>query len=317
MQLTTSPAAAQPRSAWQPVSADLAYLRTAIVNLYLYGAPGDRHWVLIDTGMYGSAGRILRAAEDRFGVNTRPAAIILTHGHFDHIGAVRELAGHWDVPVYAHALELPYLTGRSSYSPPDPTVGGGAMAAMAWLYPRGPIDLGGRVRSLPDDGTVPEMPGWQWVHTPGHTPGHVSLYRDSDRCLIAGDAVITVQQESALAVAAQRPEIHGPPMYFTPDWAKARRSVEILAELEPEILATGHGVPLHGPEVRRGLHELARNFDHLAVPTRGRYVNRPAITSPEGVVSVPPPAVSGRTKALAGLAAGALVAAWIAGRERR
>ncbi len=259
------------------VAPDLAYLRTGIVNLYLYGRPGapSGSWVLIDAGMPGSAARIIRAADEWIGPDSRPAAIILTHGHFDHVGAVRSLAERWDVPVYAHGLELPYLTGRSSYPPPDPTVGGGAMAAMARLYPRGPIDLSARVRALPDDGSVPGMPGWRWIHTPGHTPGHVSLFREDDRTLIAGDAFVTTKQESATAVLTQRPEIHGPPAYYTPDWEAARRSVETLAGLEPLRVATGHGPPLQGTEMLADLKELARDFDRLAVPSRGRYVGRP------------------------------------------
>src|SRR5215207_2933833 len=131
---------------------------------------------------------------------TQPAAIVLTHGHFDHIGALHTLLHKWDVPVYAHRLELPYLTGQSSYPPPDPTVGGGAMAAMSRFYPRGPYNFEGRVQPLPVDGSVPGMPGWRWIHTPGHSPGHVSLFRDADRLLLAGDAFVTQRQESLLAV---------------------------------------------------------------------------------------------------------------------
>jgi glyoxylase-like metal-dependent hydrolase (beta-lactamase superfamily II) len=293
-----------------PVVSDLARLRTAIVNLYFYGRPGgpSGSWVLIDAGMPGSASRILSAAAEWIGPESRPAAIILTHGHFDHIGALRQLSERWDVPVYAHRLELPFLSGRSSYPPPDPSVGGGAMAALAGLYPRGPIDLGRRIQRLPDDGSVPGMPGWQWVHTPGHTPGHVSLFRDEDRTVIAGDAFVTTKQESATAVLTQRPELHGPPAYYTPDWESARRSVESLAALEPVHLATGHGPPLHGPEALAGLQYLARNFDRLAVPRRGRYVGRPAVADESGVISVPPP-VSSVPRVLVGAGVGLLVGA--------
>ena len=272
------------------VIADLSYLRDRIVNVYFHGAAGagDRNWVLIDAGLAGSAGRIERAAASRFGAHARPASIILTHGHFDHIGAVKTLSDMWEATIYAHELEMPYLTGRSSYPPPDPMVGGGAMAALSRLYPRGPIDLGDRVRALPADGSVPGMPEWRWIHTPGHTPGHVSLFRDSDRALIAGDAFVTTKQESAMAVMTQKVEIHGPPMYYTPDWVQARKSVERLAELEPSIAATGHGRPWSGPQMLQELEALVANFDELAMPTQGRYLREPAIANEHGVVRVPP-----------------------------
>jgi glyoxylase-like metal-dependent hydrolase (beta-lactamase superfamily II) len=256
------------------VTSDLTRLRFLIVNLYLCGSPGS--WVLIDAGLQGSAGTIVDTARERFGPGAGPQAIILTHGHFDHVGAFPELFEHWDVPVYAHRLELPHLMGQADYPPPDPTVGGGAMALMSFAYPNRAIDLGARVRSLPDDGSVPHMPGWRWLHTPGHTAGHVSLFRDDDRCLIAGDAFVTTKQESLYAVVTQEPEVHGPPAYFTPDWANARRSVERLAALRPALAATGHGPPIGGPELNDGLEKLVREFDRIAVPERGRYVRSPA-----------------------------------------
>jgi glyoxylase-like metal-dependent hydrolase (beta-lactamase superfamily II) len=261
-----------------------------IVNSYLVGEPEIGAWVVVDAGLTsGSARMIISSAERRFGVGAKPAAIILTHGHFDHVGEVEQLARHWAVPVYAHELELPYLTGRSAYPPPDPTVGGGLMARLAGLYPRRPIDLGSRVQPLPPDGVVPGMHGWRWLHTPGHSPGHISLFRFTDRYLIAGDAFVTTRQESLLAVLTQRQQVSRPPAYFTPDWEAAYRSLERLMALEPEVAATGHGIPMAGERMRAQLRTLVHSFRERAVPIHGRYVHEPAVADEAGVVSVPPP----------------------------
>jgi glyoxylase-like metal-dependent hydrolase (beta-lactamase superfamily II) len=258
------------------VLSDVAYQRLAIVNVVYYGDPTTGRWVLIDAGVMGTTGQILSAVEERFGKDSRPQAIVLTHGHFDHVGALPELAEKWDVPIYAHEAEHPYLDGRASYPAPDPTVGGGMMAAMASLYPRGPIDVRGWLKPLPATREVPHMPGWRWVHAPGHTPGQVALWREPDRTLIAADAFITTAQESAYAVAFQRPELHGPPMYYTQDWDAARETVRRLAALEPELAITGHGRAMKGEQLRTALHKLAEKFDEIAVPDHGRYVEHPA-----------------------------------------
>ncbi|QMU29840.1 MBL fold metallo-hydrolase [Adhaeribacter radiodurans] len=271
-----------------PVAPGVTGVKIVFVNLFLV-SNSDGSWVLVDAGLYGSAGKIKHIAEGLYGKGTRPSAIILTHGHFDHVGALKELAAEWQVPIYAHPLEMPYLTGLSSYPPPDSSVGGGAMAYMAWLYPKKPIDVTGQVQALPSDGSVPSLPGWRWLHTPGHTAGHVSLFRDSDRTLIVGDAFSTREPESAIAVVTDRKEIHGPPAYYTSDWEAARSSVEKLADLRPETVASGHGMPMQGETMLFELDELVHYFDQLAVPTTGRYVNEPAVTDERGVVKLPPP----------------------------
>jgi glyoxylase-like metal-dependent hydrolase (beta-lactamase superfamily II) len=74
----------------------------------------------------------------------------------------------------------------------------------------------------------------------------------------------------------QTPEMHGPPMYFTPDWEAAKTSVEKLAALEPEVVITGHGPAMRGTQMRAALNALARNFVAVAVPEEGRYVGHPA-----------------------------------------
>ena len=260
------------------VAPGVAYRRLGIVNVAFLGPQGasDRNWVLVDAGMPGTAHLIAEAAAERFGPDARPAAIVMTHGHFDHVGALETLADRWDAPVYAHPQEHPYLDGARAYPPGDPSVGGGAMAALAGLYPTAPVDVGARLRALPEDGSVPGTKDWRWLHTPGHAPGHVSFWRARDRTLVAGDAVVTTRQESAYAALTQAPEIHGPPAYFTTEWDKARDSARRLADLAPNLILSGHGAPMAGARMRAGLERLARAFDSLAVPHGARYAERPA-----------------------------------------
>jgi glyoxylase-like metal-dependent hydrolase (beta-lactamase superfamily II) len=303
-----------PMALFNEVGREIAYMRCGIVNVIAIG--NRSRWILVDAGVRGYGRAIHGAAEARFGPGSAPAAIVLTHGHFDHVGALDHLLGAWDVPVYAHPLEMPYLTGRSQYPPPDPLVGGGGMALLSRAYPRGPIDLGDRARELPGDGTVPDVGGWRWVHTPGHTPGHVSLFRDVDRTLVSGDALITTKQESMTAVLTQRREMHGPPAYFTPDWDRSRESVHALAGLAPDLLVPGHGQAWRGEEMRDALYVLAEHFDVAERPRFGRYAMQPAIADATGVVMLPRdplPAV------LAGLGAIAATAglAWAATSARK
>ncbi|MCG1009824.1 MBL fold metallo-hydrolase [Salinicoccus sp. ID82-1] len=252
---------------------DLCTYTNKIVNLHMVGHPDAQDFVLVDAGLTNSAEAIIKVVEDRFGEGARPGAIVLTHGHFDHVGSIIELIEHWDVPVYAHKLELPYLTGRTPYPDPDPTVEGGMMAKMSSIYPKEPVDLAENVHPLPADGTVPYLPEFEWIHTPGHSDGHVSFYRASDGTLIVGDAFVTVQQDSLYKTMVQKKEIHGPPVYFTNDWEAAKASVEKLASIEPETAVFGHGKALKGEELREGLNTLAENFDEVAKPSHGRYID--------------------------------------------
>ena len=254
------------------VAPDVIRVRYLFTNAYLVGTP-ETGWVLVDAALHGAEGAILEAAREYMGENAEPAAIVLTHGHFDHVGALPGLLERWQAPVFAHELELPHLLGEQDYPPPDPTVGKGAMALISFTYPNRAIDLGDRVKPLPDDFTLPNLPGWRWIHTPGHTDGHVSLYRDSDDLLLAGDAFVTVQQESLYAVATQKEEVHGPPAYFTVDWDRAFQSVRDLQHLNPRIAATGHGTPMSGDALATGLADLVGNFEEIAVPDHGRYVS--------------------------------------------
>lgn len=242
-------------------------LRIGFVNVFAVAHP-DGSWTLIDTGIPHMAARIADWAKKHFA--GAPNAIVLTHGHFDHAGSVEALSELWNVPVYAHPLEFPYLTGKSEYPAPDWKAGGGMMSLLSPILPRGPIDLGRRLRALPQgeaEQAFDELPGWLPIHTPGHTAGHVSFFRAADATLLVGDAFCTTKPESFFEAAlAQHPELHGPPAYFTSDWETAKISVRKLAALHPATVIPGHGKPLNGADVASSLHKLADDFERIAKP---------------------------------------------------
>lgn len=230
-------------------------------------------WALVDTGLSNSAGFIAKAAERQYGKNSRPQAIILTHGHFDHVGSVLELCTKWEVPVYVHKLELPYVTGNKEYPLADPAVDAGMIAKLSPGFPHHSIDLGHYAAELPPDGDIPGLSGWKWVHTPGHTEGHICLFREKDRVLIAGDALSTTKQESLLSVLFQREHISGPPKYLATDWKAAEESVRKIRDLRPSLVIPSHGNPMRGEDLAQHLDLLVHNFKEIAVPEHGRYVD--------------------------------------------
>lgn len=259
----------------QEISRDILVMDFTIVTACLVGKPGNSgEWVLVDTGLENSADFILKCSDERFGTGSRPHAIILTHGHFDHVGSVIKLSKMWNAPVYIHELEMPYVTGKKDYPMADPTVDMGTVAKMSPSFPHTSIDISYRAVALPKDGSVPGMPGWEWIHTPGHTEGHVSLFRRQDRVLLAGDAFATVKQESLMSVISGKEEISGPPKYLTTDWEAAEESVNILKELNPSLVIPSHGKPMQGEELRKHLAYLTQHFQEVAKPKQGKFVDR-------------------------------------------
>ena len=301
----------------EEVAPGVARLALGVVNAYLLGEVGGP-WVLVDAGTPGNAERIRAAAEERFGAGAKPEAIMLTHGHADHSGSAAQLSDLWEVPVYAHRSELPFLEGLSVYPPPDPTVGG-PFALLSRFIPRRTIDLGEeRVRELPADGEVPGVTGWRWIRTPGHTPGHICLWRPADRVLLAGDALATVDADSYSGMLSHRQKISRPATPVTPDWGAAERSVKEMTSLRPRVLAPGHGEPMSGPAVAGELETFAEDF---AAPEHGRYVFEPARFDERGVAWLPPAPSDPlpKTAAVLGMAilAGATAVAWLAAVRRR
>lgn len=245
---------------------DVFCLSVQIVNVVFIGDPKQSNeFVLVDAGMPESHELIISEAQKRFGEGCKPTSIVLTHGHFDHVGALKELLNKWDVPVYAHPLEAPYLSGRSDYPPPNPEAEG-LVAKMSPMFPRHSIDVSSNLELLNEEGIIPSLADWRFIHTPGHTPGHISLFRESDRALIVGDAFTTVEQESLYDVMTQKQEMHGPPAYFTIDWKAAEESVKKLKSLKPTIAVSGHGLPIADDELTTNLKKLVDTFAETEVP---------------------------------------------------
>jgi glyoxylase-like metal-dependent hydrolase (beta-lactamase superfamily II) len=238
-------------------------------NVYLIRSGSS--WTLVDGGWFGSEKKIGAAAESVFGPEARPASMVLTHLHPDHSGATARLAERWGQPGYVHPDELPLAAG---YQPEY------AIPLDRWLMPvirRLPAkmsakiaagaDLTSVVQAFDPDAGVPGLPGWQAIHSPGHTPGHISLYRREDGVLITGDAVLTVDLNSLLGVLTGRPGVFGPPRYSTWDVPAAQRSITALDALKPQVLATGHG-PVRLEGTAQALHALA--IGPQDVPARWR-----------------------------------------------
>jgi glyoxylase-like metal-dependent hydrolase (beta-lactamase superfamily II) len=240
---------------------DILVLKFTVVTACLIGEPNSKNFVLVDTGLENSADYIIESVEKRYGKDSKPKAIILTHGHFDHVGSVIKLSQIWNIPVYIHNLEIPYITGKKDYPLANPKVDNGLIAKMSPTFPHTSIDISSHAKVLPDDFSVPFLPDWKWIHTPGHTDGHISLYREKDGVIIAGDAISTTKQESLLSVVMQSEKISGPPKYLTTNFNKAENSIKHIRNLKPKLLIPSHGKPLDGEELTKHLDYLVNNFN--------------------------------------------------------
>ena len=248
----------------------------------IYFVQSASSWVLIDTATAGQGRRIQDAAAALFGTGARPAAILLTHVHPDHAGSALELARAWACPVYLHPDELELAVVRNlatvgRYANPlDRRV----IVPLLRLFPRRWIEammeresLKAVAQTFEPEVAPPGLPEWTSITTPGHSPGHTSFFRQADRVLIAGDALLTVDAGSIGGVLTwilqpDKPQVCEPPWYTNWDRSQMVASASAVVRLQPQVLATGHGRPLSGDATAVALNTYARR--HGLMSPQGR-----------------------------------------------
>jgi glyoxylase-like metal-dependent hydrolase (beta-lactamase superfamily II) len=257
--LDAEPCEIAPDVYWLPVG------RGILMGSNVYFARSGSSWSLVDAGWARDAPAIRKAAGTLFGWDARPAAILLTHDHPDHAGAAVELARQWDCPVLVHPEELPLALGdveaiRRYAGPLDRWVilpGLRLLGRRKMAATLARSSLGGAVATLDRSGAVPGLPGWEVIHTPGHTPGHVAFLRREDGVIISGDALLTIDLNSCRGIVRREQKLSGSPWYTTWSWPAASASAAALASLAPRVVAGGHGVPMTGAATSRGLRRFS------------------------------------------------------------
>jgi hydroxyacylglutathione hydrolase len=183
--------------------------------------------VVLDAATRHGARRILPQLR---GVTVRAHA--LTHAHADHQGSSAALCEALGVPLWAPAGEAAAVRS-GAIGPLAPVNRITTWQLGHWAGPGHPV-----ARELREGD---EVAGFRVLETPGHSPGHLSYWREGDGVLIAGDVLFGRHPLTG------RPGLHQPPARFTLDPAQNRRSIRRLAALEPRVVCFGHGPALRDP----------------------------------------------------------------------
>jgi glyoxylase-like metal-dependent hydrolase (beta-lactamase superfamily II) len=196
------------------------------VNANVYLLIDGEELTIVDTGMPNNAEKILSYVRK---INWQPSSIskiLLTHCHIDHAGSAYELKRITNAKVSVHQEDADFVSGKKSMPVPR-----GAMSIALKV-----VSPFFKFRPVEPDITLKEndkVGGLVVVHTPGHTPGSISLYDPVRRVLFVGDTVRFVDEK-----------ISGPPERGTLDMQQAIKSIEKISQLDFDVMLSGHGEPL-------------------------------------------------------------------------
>lgn len=206
--------------------------------------------VQFDAGSKGMA-KSVKAAGERLGGIRR---VVLGHAHADHRGTAPALAAA-GVPVLCHPDEVADAESDASITP-YMDLSQLPVAPVRWIYP---LLLrrwdGGAVKIAGTVAEGDEVAGFRVLHFPGHAPGLIGLWRESDRVALVSDIVYLV--DSARLRPLPEGEASVPHPAWAWDHAKAKESLRRLAALEPRVVGAGHAPPLRGDNLRETLERAA------------------------------------------------------------
>jgi glyoxylase-like metal-dependent hydrolase (beta-lactamase superfamily II) len=208
------------------------------VNANVYVVVEGKRLTVIDTGMPGNSGKILKYIEKMGRQPSDVSTIVLTHFHLDHSGSAYELRKRTNARLAMHEKDADFVAGRKTLPRPKNVL----FRAVSSFFKFTPVipDM-----VLNDNDKVGRL---VVIHTPGHTAGSISLYEPEKRVLFVGDAVRFTDGKLA-----------GPPEQFTADINEATESIGKISRLDFDVMLSGHGEPLR-PDAAGKVKEFYASF---------------------------------------------------------
>ena len=218
------------------------YVDGSNANSYLV-EESDGSLTLIDAAMQANGKRILEFIASK--MNRTPSevkTVIITHCHVDHTRGLAAIKAATGAKVAVHEADADFVSGKKRYPSPGGAMGF-AFSVMSPFFRTTPVDPD---ILLKEGDTIGRLAVF---HTPGHTPGSISLYDRQDRVLFVGDTA-----------RFMKGRLEGPPPRFTQHMDQAKASIEMLSSLDFEVMLSGHGEPMRSPDAPKMMNQLSKKL---------------------------------------------------------